>query len=171
MTRISTAASATLLLALGAGCGQSPQASAPDAGVTAITANLAQWKNDFNTKDLDKLLSHYTDDTVVVIPGVPVAKSAEARRAAIKEMIADPAFTLPTLDCQRVEVAKSGDFGFAYCSYTMTMTDPATKKPENDKGSVVEVYKKQTDESWKSVADIAASEMPPAAPPSAKPGK
>ena len=35
-------------------------------------------------RDLEKLLSHYTDETMVVIPGMPVAKNAESRRAAIR---------------------------------------------------------------------------------------
>jgi ketosteroid isomerase-like protein len=172
MTRILTAVSTTFLFALATGCDQAAQQSGThDADVKAITDDVLRWKSDFNTKDLDKLLSHYADDTVVVIPGMPVAKNAETRRAAIKEMISDPALNISVLDCPRVEVAKSGDYGFAQCTYAMTVTDPGTKKPMNDKGSVVEVYKKQADGSWKSVSDIAASEVPPPPPAPAKPGE
>ena len=43
----------------------------------------------------------------------------------------------------------------------MTMTDPISKKPVIDKGVLVEVYKKQADGSWRTVSDIASSEVPP----------
>ena len=35
----------------------------------------------------------------------------------------------------------------------MTMTNPKTKKPMTDKGKYLTVYAKQTDGSWKAVAD------------------
>jgi hypothetical protein len=65
------------------------------------------------------------------------------------------------MEYPRYEVASSGDHGFTRCIYAMTVTDPATKKPVQDRGSVVEVYKKQADGYWKSVSDLAASEVPP----------
>ncbi len=43
----------------------------------------------------------------------------------------------------------------------MTMTNPATKQPLSDHGSYVTTYAKQADGSWKAVADIATSEVPP----------
>ena len=50
-------------------------------------------------------------------------------------------------------------------AYTLTLTDPVTKKPINDKGSYVTLYKKQPDGSWKAVSDIASSATPPSPPP------
>ncbi|HTT65113.1 MAG TPA: hypothetical protein VMG35_24850 [Bryobacteraceae bacterium] len=56
-----------------------------------------------------------------------------------------------------------GDMAYTQGAYTMTMTDPASKKTVNDKGGYVTIYKKQADGSWKAVADIASSSNPPAA--------
>jgi ketosteroid isomerase-like protein len=172
MTRIFAAASVTILLLIATGCTrtEAQQASTHDSDIKAISDDVLRWKSDFNTRDLNKLLSHYADDTIVVVPGMPIAKNAEERRATLKEMIADPALNMAALECPRIEVAKSGDYGYAQCTYSMTVTDPATKKVMNDRGSVVEVYKKQADGSWKSVSDIAASVVPPTPPP-AQPGK
>ena len=66
----------------------------------------------------------------------------------------------------KVDVASSGDLAYTRGAYTMTATDPATKKPMNDHGSYVTTYRKQADGSWKAVMDIATSEVPvmPAAP-------
>jgi hypothetical protein len=61
--------------------------------------------------------------------------------------------------------------GFTQGSYTMTMTDPSSKKVITDHGSYVTTYAKQPDGSWKAVADIATSEVPPATQPSPAPTK
>jgi ketosteroid isomerase-like protein len=60
----------------------------------------------------------------------------------------------------RVEVAKSGDLGYTQGTYTMTTTDPKTKKPVTDKGKC----KKQADGTWKAVADMSSSDTPLPAP-------
>jgi ketosteroid isomerase-like protein len=62
-------------------------------------------------------------------------------------------------------VAKSGDVAYTQGSYTMVMTDPQTKQVINDHGSYVTTYRKQPDGTWKAVADIATSEVPPPVPP------
>jgi hypothetical protein len=45
------------------------------------------------------------------------------------------------------------------------VTDPQTKQIVNDHGSYVTTYRKQPDGTWKAIADIATSEVPPPAPP------
>jgi ketosteroid isomerase-like protein len=59
----------------------------------------------------------------------------------------------------KVEVAKSGDLGYLYGTYSMTMND-AQGKPVNDSGKILEVWKKQPDGKWKCVADIWNSDLP-----------
>lgn len=136
-------------------------ADSPD--VKALKDNEAQWNKDFAAKDLEKLVAHYAADAVLMSPGAPTASGKEAIRAVLKEMLADPALSLK-FHAARVEVAKSGDMAFTQGSYTMTVTDPSTKRPMNDKGSYVTVYKKQPDGSWKAVSDIASSENSPGPP-------
>jgi ketosteroid isomerase-like protein len=75
-------------------------------------------------------------------------------------MVADPAFSLQ-FQAMHVEVAKSGDLAYTHGAYTMVMTDPASKKVVNDRGSYVTVYKKQADGGWKAIQDAAISEGTP----------
>jgi ketosteroid isomerase-like protein len=42
---------------------------------------------------------------------------------------------------------------FTQGTYTMTMTNPKTKKPVTGKGKYLTVYRKQADGSWKAIAD------------------
>ena len=151
-------------LAIATSCNQTPQtqtADAHDADIQALKDNEAQWNKDFQSKDVEKLLAHYTDDAVLISPGSPASHGKDAIRTALSEMAGDNALML-SFAADRVEVAKSGDMAYTEGSYTMTMTDPATKKPISDKGSYVTVYKKQADGSWKAVSDIASSGTPPA---------
>jgi ketosteroid isomerase-like protein len=79
-------------------------------------------------------------------------------------MVADPALSLK-FHATKVEVAKSGDVDYTQGTYTMTVTDPKTKQLIHDHGSYVTTYRKQPDGTWKAVADIATSDVPPPAPP------
>ena len=150
------------LVALTMSCNtQSPKsAETHDTDVQAIKDIEAQWNKEYEAKDLDKILAHYTDDAVLMAPGAPPMVGKAAIQTMLKQMVADNALSLK-FEAARIEVASGGDMAYTQGSYTMTMTDPSTKKPVNDKGSYVTVYKKQADSSWKVVSDIASSATPP----------
>jgi len=158
---------ATVIALLLAGCSQ----TAPDtreADAKAVKDTETQWNQDYVTKELDKVAAHYADNAVLMISGMPSSSGKDAIRKTLTEMLADPALTLK-FQASRVEVAKAGDLAYTQGSYTMTMTDPMSKQVINDHGSYVTTYSKQPDGSWKAVADIATSEVPPAMPPSPSP--
>jgi uncharacterized protein (TIGR02246 family) len=135
-----------------------------DADVAALKANEAQWVQDYASKDIDKLMAHYADDAVLMVPGEPAAAGKDAIRTSMKLMLTDPALSLK-FEPSKVEVAKSGDIAYTQGSYTLSLTDPQTKQLVNDHGSYVTTYRRQADNTWKAVADIVASEVPPPAPP------
>lgn len=155
-----------LLSMLVAGCSQ----NAPDtreADAKALKDLETQWNQDFASKDVDKLAAHYADNAVLMGPGMPASSGKDAIRAELKEMLSDPALSLK-FEASKVEVAKSGDLAYTQGSYTMTMTVPGSKQTMNDHGSYVTAYSKQPDGTWKAVADIATSEVPPTPPPASK---
>ncbi len=165
MTRRLFALSILAVVAVTMSCAQAPKpADTHDADVQALKDIEAQANKDYQAKDLDKLVGFYTDDAVLMAPGTAPAVGKDAIRSGLKQMVADPALSLK-FEATRVEVASGGDMAYTQGSYTMTMMDPSTKKPINDKGSYVTVYKKQADGSWKAVSDIASSATPPGPPP------
>jgi uncharacterized protein (TIGR02246 family) len=139
-----------------------------EADTKALRDNETQWNQDFVSKDAEKLIAHYADNAVLMAPGMPSSSGKDAIRKVLTGMVSDPALTLK-FQASRVDVAKSGDIGYTQGSYTMTMTDPNSKQVMNDHGSYVTTYAKQADGSWKAVADIATSEVPPPAPPAPAP--
>jgi len=118
-----------------------------------IKAIETQWMADYNARDVDKLAGHYADDAALANPGVALAADTASRRAAISQFVADPALKIEFAS-DRVLVAKSGDLASSRGHYTMTFTDPATKKPKTETGSYLTVYRKQPDASWKAVEDF-----------------
>ena len=157
--RKSTLLPVTALLAL-AGCATAPPAPTVDPAAEAAKIRdleTAQIKN-FAAKDIDKIMAFYADDATFMGAGAPQVTGKDAIRKALTGFIADPNLKLD-FTAQRVEVGQSGDVAFSQGTYTLTVTDPKTKKPTNDKGSYVTGYKKQADGTWKAVSDINVSEI------------
>ena len=147
-------------------CNQAPPAPAAlpdthDADVKAITDNETQWNSDWAAKDADKLAAHYSDDAVLMAPGMDPMKGRDAIKSGLSGMVSDKALSL-SFKASKVDVAKSGDLAYTQGDYQMTMTDPKTHKPMTDHGTYVTAYRKQSDGSWKAVSDIATSGAPSA---------
>jgi ketosteroid isomerase-like protein len=120
----------------------------------------AQWSAAAEAKDVDKTVSFYSDDAVVMPPNAAGATTKEAIRALWKDLLTDAKISWKT---KKVEVAQSGDLAFLSGTYEVTLNDP-TGTPVNDRGKYIEVWKKQADGTWKCVADIWNSDLPASAP-------
>lgn len=135
-------------------CSNAP-APAPDtrdADVRAVKDVEAAWVKDAATKDADKFVSYFADDASGLYPGAGILNGKPAIRNYLAPFMADPNFSL-TFQAVRVEASNGGDMVYSQGTYTMTTTDPKTKKPVKDKGKYLTVYRKQADGSWKAVAD------------------
>jgi uncharacterized protein (TIGR02246 family) len=157
-------AAAFALAVIVAGCKQAPPPPAPDthdADVKAIRDLEAANVQAFAVRDLNKIGAIFADDASGLYADSPVLNGAEAIKAWWKPLLAGKNFSL-TFASDKVDVAKSGDFGYSQGSFTQTWTGPKTKKVLTVKGKYVRVYKKQADGSWKVVAEIANEDAPPA---------
>jgi len=144
-----------------AGCSDTP-APAPDTSAAdqkAIKDGEIAWTADFAAKDPDKLVAHYADDATLLMPDTPLMSGKGAIRAGLTPILADKNFSLSFTN-SAVGVSKSGDLGYTQGTYTMTMTNPKTKKAVTENGKYVTVYKKQADGSWKAIEDINNADAP-----------
>jgi uncharacterized protein (TIGR02246 family) len=107
----------------------------------------------FQAKDGAKVSAHYAADAVIATPGRSV-KGSEAINKAIADDLSDPAFKL-NFHNDKTDVASSGDLAYTAGTYTVSYTEPKTKKVEQGSGSYVTVFRKQADGTWKAVADFA----------------
>ena len=122
----------------------------------AILEADAAWSKAAEARNLDAVVSYYTDDAQVLPPNAPLAVGADAIRASWAPLMA-PELTV-SWKVTKVEVAKSGDLGYVTGTYSILM------KPTNDTGKMVDVWKKQPDGKWKCVADTYNSDLSAAAP-------
>jgi ketosteroid isomerase-like protein len=137
----------------------SPGVRTQDADVKAIKDDQIQWLKDFDSKDLDKIVSHFSDDAIVIDKGAPPVKGREEAKKLYKDAVADPASSLK-FSPLRIEVAKSGEIAYVLGSYRAVSSIPNTTKTTEDRGTYISIYKKQSDGSWKDAVDIGASEVP-----------
>lgn len=152
------------------GCTQAPPPAPPDtraADEKAIRDLEAETAKAWTAKDANKILALYAPDASLMVPNMANMKGTTVIKGTLDEMMKDQNIAL-SFEASTVEVSKAGDYGYTQGTYTMTTTDPKTKKPMVEKGKYVTVYKKQADGSWKAVADINNADAPAAPAASAK---
>jgi uncharacterized protein (TIGR02246 family) len=147
---------AVLIAGCAVGCANAPApASTPDtreADLQAVKNVEAAWVKDVASKDPEKWVSYFTEDGSALYPGVGILNGKAAIKAVMAPLMADPNFSL-VFQSTRAMASKGGDMVYSQGTYTMTTTDPKTKKMQVDKGKFLTVYTKQADGSWKAVAD------------------
>jgi len=149
------------LATLTAGCSNAP-APPPDtraADVQAVKDIEAASLKDAAAKDVDKWATYFAEDASGLFPGDGMLNGKADLKAAMATYFADPNFS-PTLQSTRAMASKCVDMAYSQGTYTMTVTNPKTKKPMTHKGKYLTVYTKQTDGSWKVVADAFNSDSP-----------
>lgn len=148
---------ALLLLALSSAC---QFAKAPDTRASdedALRKQDEAWSKAAGTMDVEKTVSFYSSDAVVMPPNSPVLNSKDSIHALWKGMLSAPGFS-GGWKPNKIEIAGSGDLGYITGTYEFTEND-ASGKPTTDRGKYLEVWKK-SDGNWKCVADIFNTDLP-----------
>ncbi|HXN98085.1 MAG TPA: SgcJ/EcaC family oxidoreductase [Candidatus Acidoferrales bacterium] len=145
------------LVLLASSCGEKTPPDTRAADESAIRNLDAQWSKAAAAKDVDATVSYYSDDASLLGPNAPIASDKQGIRAAWASLLGTD--TSLTWQASKVEVSRSGDLAYVQGVYQMTSKD-ARGKPTSDTGKFVEVWKKQADGKWKTVADIFNSDMP-----------
>jgi len=119
----------------------------------------AQWSAAAGAKDLDKTVSYYSKDAIVMPPNKPKAASAEAIRASWKEDL--DSMVSGSWEATHIEVSKSGDMAYVAGTYQWVAKGPDGREIK-DHGKYLEVWEKQADGTWKCGADCWNSDLPAA---------
>jgi uncharacterized protein (TIGR02246 family) len=148
----------TTVLVIGAlalaGCNKAVESKVDTAAIEKqIRDNEAKWMAAYNSHDAAALASNYAEDAVLANPDTPLVSGLDAIRKETAGFAADPNLKID-FSSDRVGVAASGDLAYSRGHYSMTYTDPDTKKPADSTGHYLTVYRKQADGSWKAVEDF-----------------
>jgi ketosteroid isomerase-like protein len=155
------------MLLFAAGCNQQAPVDTK-AAEQAVRDTDARWSKAAAAHDVAGVLSFYADDAIVLPPNEPTITNKQANHDEWTALLA--AGVDLSWKADRVEAASSGDLVYETGTYALQMKD-AKGNPVADKGKILQVWKRQTDGSWKAAADMYSSDLPAVAPEAAPPAK
>jgi len=112
-----------------------------------IKYNLDDWEKIGATGDIDKILTYWSDDAMLMIPGLPTIKGKDA----IRKMIEGSKGSAPKMSWDSpssINVSESGDLAYVITKNHITMTDSLGHSMTQDNKALL-IWKKQADKSWK----------------------
>jgi len=121
--------------------------AADAAGLKAAQAN-----------DVAGATANYADDASWLPPHAPIVKGKEAIRSAWAQLLSSPGLKIDW-QITKVDVSRAGDMAYTLYKYEMTVGAP-NAAPVQDSGKDMAVWKKQSDRTWKIVADTFNSDLP-----------
>ncbi len=116
-----------------------------------IRALDAEWQSAVTAKDLDRTVSFYAQDAVMLIPGAALARGPDAIRASWKLTLADPNFAVKFSPLD-VQADRYGHMAYEIGEYLFTGSD-SQGHARTSKGKYVGVWSRQSDGSWKAEVD------------------
>jgi uncharacterized protein (TIGR02246 family) len=154
--RLSTLFVFLFLLALSTACHRQGTSDTSAADEAAVKKLDDEWSKATGSRDVEKMISYYSDDAMVMLPNIPTLTGKESIRTFWSSML-DSGFS-GGWNATKVEVARSGDLAFVTGSYQFNDNE-GSGKSMTDKGKYFAVWKKQADGNWKCVADMFNSDM------------
>jgi ketosteroid isomerase-like protein len=154
------------LILFASGCGQQAPSDTRATDESTIRELDVKWASAATAKDLESTVSYYADDASLLPPNTTIQTGKPAIHAAWAGLLGsvDSIAWQPT----KIEVSKSSDMAYVIGVYQIASKD-AHARPVLDHGKYVEVWKKQSNGSWKTVADIFNTDLlPEASAPAAK---
>lgn len=116
-----------------------------------------EWSKSASSRDVEKTLSFWTDDAVVISAGQPILKGKNAIRQMVEGSYKNPSFKI-SWEPKSAEISKSGDLGYLIEDSQITTND-STGKPVTQHFKSVTIWKKQADGTWKNVVDVMSPEV------------
>ena len=149
-----------------ASCAPSATSDRGAADASAIQALDEQWSATAARNDLAGTVAFYADDAVLLPPNAQIATDRKSIRESWAGLLGPN--TAVSWKVSKVEVAKSGELGYLYGTYSLSIQDPNGGPPIRDTGKLVEIWKKQADGKWKCIVDTYNSDLPATPAPEAK---
>lgn len=115
------------------------------------------WAKSVKDKDVEKMLSYWAEDAMVMSPNEAAVVGQEALRGMVERSMKIEGFEI-NWEPQEAYVSKSGDLGYVIIKNYMTMPIDTLGNTRTVYNKGVEIWKKQEDGSWKNVIDISNSD-------------
>lgn len=141
---------ALLGICLSGGC-SSPHFDATES--RTLLQRDADWAQAaFAGKDIERILSYWSDDAVVIPQGQPIAEGKQAIRAFVSDSLKTPGFKIHWVS---KSVTFSPDGNLAYMRGDNEITVPGPNgAPMTLPGRGITVWRREQDGQWRCVVDI-----------------
>ncbi|MEK6325846.1 MAG: DUF4440 domain-containing protein [Acidobacteriota bacterium] len=113
----------------------------------------------FEGREVEAILSYWTDDAVVLPPGLPAVTGKTALREYIQASLQIPGFSI-TWSSTDVVFSPDGNLAYMFSENSVTMNG-ADGKPATTTGRAVTIWRREPDGEWRCAVDI--WNAPPAA--------
>lgn len=111
-----------------------------------------EWSKAAATDSIDKILSYWADDAVVMPPGQPPIKGKNAIREMIEGTSKIPGFKI-SWEPLSVTVSKSGDMAYMIEQNQITVHD-SLGNAVTEFNKNVTIWRKEADGTWKNIVDM-----------------
>jgi uncharacterized protein (TIGR02246 family) len=112
----------------------------------------AEWSRAAQNRDVDRVLSFWADDAVVLPPGSPAVAGRPAIREFVMKSFQTPGFSI-SWKTTTVAVSSSGDIAYTTGTNRITFNAPDGKQVAVE-GKAVAVWRREKDGAWKCALDI-----------------
>ena len=123
-----------------------------EAETMALLERDRAWARAAATGNVDSIVSFWTEDARVLLPGQPAYVGTEAIRKMVTTSLAIPGFQISWTP-ENAVVSASGDQAYTYGTNRVTVADSAGH-PVTTEGRYVEVWRKGKGGEWRCSIDI-----------------
>lgn len=103
-------------------------------------------------RDIERILSFWTDDAQVFAPGLPSFSGKAALRSYVEGALAIPGFHI-TWTTSGADLSPDGQMAYLLSTNTVTMARPEGQ-PVSTTGRAVTVWRREPDGNWRCAVDI-----------------
>src|SRR4051812_43602385 len=103
-------------------------------------------------RDVEGILAYWTDDAVLLPPGLPAVVGKEALRAYVSQSLQMPGFSI-TWSSSDVTFSPDGQLAYMFARNAVTMND-ADGTSIRMSGRAVTIWRRETDGAWRCAVDI-----------------
>ena len=123
-----------------------------EAETMALLERDRAWASAAASGNVDSIVSFWTEDARVLLPGQPTYVGTEAIRKMVTASLALPGFQISWTP-ENAVVSASGDMAYTYGTNRITVPDSAGH-PVTTEGRYVEVWRKGPDGQWRCSIDM-----------------
>ena len=131
-----------------------------DAEKTRLLDRDAEWARAASEgHDIERILSYWTEDAVILAPGLPAVVGKGALREYLQTSLRIPGFRI-NWKSSDVTFSSDGNLCYMFGRNAVTMNAP-DGTPVTTKGRGITIWRRESDRQWRCVVDIWNAEPAP----------